>query len=153
MRVIRGYFKLQIVKITCMLHSRILLGLIVGAAAGVAVNTIWGGANPRVEWIVFQITEPVGELFLRLLLMTVIPLVFSSLVVGIAGVGDIRKLGRIGLKSFIYCVVISAISVAIGIGLANLVRPGKRVPQATADALVQRYSADASRRVQATSQT
>jgi len=110
-----------------MLHSRILLGLIVGAAAGVAVNTIWGGANPRVEWIVFQITEPVGELFLRLLLMMVVPLVFSSLVVGISGVGDIRKLGRIGLKCFVYTVVISAISVVIGISLANLVRPGQRI--------------------------
>ena len=84
-----------------MLHRRILLGLIVGAAAGVAANAIWGGANPRVEWLVFQITEPVGELFLRLLLMTVVPLVFSSLVVGISGVGDIRKLGRIGLKCLV----------------------------------------------------
>jgi len=153
MRVIRGYFKLQIVKITCMLHSRILLGLIVGAAAGVAVNTIWGGANPRVEWIVFQITEPVGELFLRLLLMTVVPLVFSSLVVGISGVGDIRKLGRIGLKCFVYTVVISAISVVIGISLANLVRPGQRIEPGTAQALVERYGADAGRRVQAAAQT
>jgi len=136
-----------------MLHSRILLGLIVGAAAGVAVNTIWGGANPRVEWIVFQITEPVGELFLRLLLMTVVPLVFSSLVVGISGVGDIRKLGRIGLKCFVYTVVISAISVVIGISLANLVRPGQRIEPGTAQALVERYGADAGRRVQAAAQT
>ncbi len=136
-----------------MLHSRILLGLIVGAAAGVAVNTIWSGANPRVEWIVFQITEPVGELFLRLLLMTVVPLVFSSLVVGISGVGDIRKLGRIGLKCFVYTVVISAISVVIGISLANLVRPGQRIEPGTAQALVERYGADAGRRVQAAAQT
>jgi len=136
-----------------MLHSRILLGLIVGAAAGVAVNTIWSGANPRIEWIVFQITEPVGELFLRLLLMTVVPLVFSSLVVGISGVGDIRKLGRIGLKCFVYTVVISAISVVIGISLANLVRPGQRIEPGTAQALVERYGADAGRRVQAAAQT
>src|SRR5881396_1156702 len=136
-----------------MLHRRILIGLIVGAAAGVAANAIWGGANPGVEWLVFQITEPVGELFLRLLLMTVVPLVFSSLVVGISGVGDIRKLGRIGLKCLVYTVVISAISVVIGISLANLVRPGERIAPATAQSLVARYGADAGRRVQAAAQT
>ncbi|PYS48918.1 MAG: dicarboxylate/amino acid:cation symporter [Acidobacteria bacterium] len=136
-----------------MSHSRILLGLVAGAAAGVAANVIWGGADRRVEWIVYQITEPLGELFLRLLLMTVVPLVFSSLVVGISGVGDIRRLGRIGLKCFVYTVVISAISVVIGISLANLVRPGQRIEPATARALVERYGADAGRRVQAAAQT
>src|SRR5439155_1248314 len=71
-----------------MSHTRILLGLLVGAATGVAVNAFFGGGDPRVEWFVVQFTEPIGELFLRLLLMTVVPLVFSSLVVGVAGVGD-----------------------------------------------------------------
>jgi DAACS family dicarboxylate/amino acid:cation (Na+ or H+) symporter len=85
--------------------------------------------------------------------MTVVPLVFSSLIVGVAGVGDIRQLGRIGFKCLAYTIVISAISVIIGIGLANLIRPGKRIQPATADALLQRYGADASRRVQAASQT
>jgi DAACS family dicarboxylate/amino acid:cation (Na+ or H+) symporter len=132
-----------------MSHTRILIGLVIGAAAGVAVNAFFGAGDPRVEWVVVQFTEPIGELFLRLLLMTVIPLVFSSLVVGVAGVGDIRRLGRIGLKCLAYTVVISAISVAIGIGLANLVRPGERVAPETAEALSQRYSADANRRVQA----
>jgi len=136
-----------------MLHTRILLGLVIGAAAGVTVNASFGGGNPRVEWVVVQFTEPIGELFLRLLLMTVVPLVFSSLVVGIAGVGDIRKLGRIGFKCLVYTVVISAISVMIGIGMANLIRPGKRVDPATAQALVERYGADASRRVEAASRT
>jgi dicarboxylate/amino acid:cation (Na+ or H+) symporter, DAACS family len=136
-----------------MSHTRILLGLIIGAGTGVAVNAFFGGGNPRVEWIVTQFTEPVGDLFLRLLLMTVIPLVFSSLVVGVAGVGDIRRLGRIGLKCLAYTIVISAISVALGIGLANFIQPGKRIDPATAEALVQRYSADADRRVQAAAQT
>jgi Na+/H+-dicarboxylate symporter len=76
-----------------------------------------------VVWIVDNITQPVGQLFLRLLLMIVVPLVFSSLVVGVAGIGDIRKLGRVGLKSFGYCLVISAISVVIGITLANTIKP------------------------------
>src|SRR5262245_65052728 len=132
-----------------MSYKRILAGLIIGAALGIAANAIFGGGDRRVEWAVFHITEPVGELFLRLLLMTVIPLVFSSLVVGVSGIGDIRKLGRIGLKCFVYTLIISAISVAIGISLANLVRPGERIDGGTAKALVERYSADAGRRVQA----
>src|SRR5438094_288503 len=109
---------------TAMSYTRILAGLVLGATLGIAVNALLGGTDRRVEWAVFHITEPVGELFLRLLLMTVIPLVFSSLVVGISGIGDIRKLGRIGLKCFIYTVIISAISVVIGIAMANLIRPG-----------------------------
>ncbi len=136
-----------------MLHRRILFGLFAGAAAGVTANTVWGGAHPGVERVVFNFTEPVGDLFLRLLLMMVVPLVFSSLVAGVSGMGDIRKLGRIGLKCLVYTIVISAISVAIGVGMANLVRPGKRVEPATAKALVDRYGAEAGRRVQAAAQT
>src|SRR5262245_43864280 len=125
------------------LHRRILLGLLIGVIVGLIVNVIFGGEDPRVAWTIRNITEPIGQLFLRLLLMTVIPLVFSSLVVGVAGIGEIRKLGRIGAKSFGYCVIISAISVMIGIGLVNLIRPGKRVDPATAAALEQRYGSDA----------
>src|SRR5687768_3090918 len=121
------------------LHARILFGLAIGAFAGIAANATLGGNNPRIEWFVSQITEPAGELFLRLLLMTVVPLVFSSLVVGVAGIGEIRKLGRIGLKCLLYTLVISAISVAIGLGLTNMLQPGKRLNPATAEALMARY--------------
>lgn len=130
------------------LHRRILLGLLVGVIAGLAVNAMFGGDHPRVVWTVRNITEPIGQLFLRLLLMTVIPLVFSSLVIGVAGIGDIRKLGRIGLKSVVYTIIISAISVLIGITAVNLIKPGKRVDPATATALEQRYGTDATKRIQ-----
>src|ERR1051325_6233209 len=70
------------------LHTRILIGLAVGVVAGITVNALVGGDHPRVMWVVTNITEPVGQLFLRLLLMIVVPLVFSSLVVGVAGIGD-----------------------------------------------------------------
>ncbi len=129
------------------LHTRILIGLAVGVLAGVTVNSVFGGDNPRVVWVITNITEPVGQLFLRLLLMIVVPLVFSSLVVGIAGIGDIRKLGRVGLKSFAYCLIISAISVVIGLTLANTIRPGKRIDAGTADMLKQKYGSKASTEV------
>jgi DAACS family dicarboxylate/amino acid:cation (Na+ or H+) symporter len=126
------------------LHTRIVIGLLSGLVAGLLANTTLGGSHPAVAWTVFHLTEPVGTLFLRLLLMIVIPLVFSSLVVGVAGVGDIRELGRVGLKTFAYTIVLSAISVLIGLVLANTIRPGKRIDAATAQGLQARYS-DAAR--------
>src|SRR6185295_11187222 len=121
----------------------------VGVLAGVAVNWKWGDQHPRVVWVVENFTNPIGQLFLRLLLMIVVPLVFSSLVVGVAGIGDIRKLGRVGLKSFGYCLVVSAISVVIGLTLANTIKPGKRIDPTTKAALEVRYSSDASKQVDA----
>ncbi len=134
------------------LHTKILIGLAVGVVAGISVNEILGGDHPKVVWMVDNITQPVGQLFLRLLLMIVVPLVFSSLVVGVAGIGDIRKLGRVGLKSFGYCLVISAISAVIGITLANTIKPGKRIDPNTAAALQQRYANDATKSVEAAKQ-
>jgi dicarboxylate/amino acid:cation (Na+ or H+) symporter, DAACS family len=130
------------------LHTKILLGLAIGVIAGIAVNRILGGDHRTVVWIVDNITQPVGQLFLRLLLMIVVPLVFSSLVVGIAGIGDIRKLGRVGLKSFGYCLVISAISAVIGIALANTIRPGRRIDPNTSTALQQRYASEANTEIE-----
>jgi len=130
------------------LHTRIFIGLAVGVVAGVGVNRVLGGEHPAVLWTLSNVTEPIGQLFLRVLLMTVIPLVFSSLIVGVAGLGDVRKLGRIGLKSFAYCAVISAISVIIGLVLVNVIKPGKRIKAATAAGLQERYAADARKRVE-----
>ncbi|HEV2704686.1 MAG TPA: dicarboxylate/amino acid:cation symporter [Pyrinomonadaceae bacterium] len=129
------------------LHTRIFIGLVVGVVAGVAVNRLYGGDDARVTATIYHVTEPIGQLFLRLLLMVVVPLVFSSLVVGVAGIGDIRRLGRVGLKAFAYTFVISAISVVIGLTLANTIRPGERLDAATRAGLEARYGADASKRV------
>ncbi len=131
------------------LHNRILAGLLIGSAAGIVTNLIYGGADPGVEWVVTNLADPIGQLFLRLLLLTVIPLVFSSLVVGVAGIGDIRALGRIGLKCLAYVLVLSGISVAIGLTLANTIQPGRRVAPETAAALEERYGDQAAKRVEA----
>jgi dicarboxylate/amino acid:cation (Na+ or H+) symporter, DAACS family len=131
------------------LHTRILIGLLVGVVAGVTVNQVVGGDNVWVVRIIDHVTNPVGQIFLRLLLMIVVPLVFSSLVVGVAGIGDVRKLGRVGLKSFAYCFILSAISVVIGLTLANTIRPGERIDPTTKAALEQRYGSDATKQVEA----
>jgi DAACS family dicarboxylate/amino acid:cation (Na+ or H+) symporter len=130
------------------LHTRILIGLGVGVIAGLGVNLAVGGENATVAWIIANVTEPVGTLFLRGLLMIVVPLIASSLVVGVAGIGDIRRLGRVGAKAFGYSLVISSISVLIGLVLANSIRPGDRVRPETAERLKARYGAEAAKRVE-----
>ncbi len=131
------------------LHTKILLGLLIGVVGGLAINWTLGGSNPNVVWLVENFTRPIGQLFLNLLLMIVVPLVFASLVVGVAGIGDIRKLGRIGLKSFAYTLIISAISVVIGLGLANTIRPGERIAPDIATQLKEKFSGGAKTSVDA----
>src|SRR5437879_5404095 len=130
------------------LHTRILIGLVIGVTAGLTLNILLGGKDGRVAWVVDNITEPIGQLFLRLLLMSVIPLVFSSLAVGVAGMGDIRKLGRVGIKAFAYTPVSSPVSDVIGLTPANTIKPGKRIDPATAAGLQERYGSAATKQVE-----
>lgn len=129
------------------LHTRILIGLIVGIVGGLIANLMLGGNHPALRSFVTEFAEPVGKLFPRLLSMTVAPLVFASLVLGVAGIGDFRKLGRVGAKSFAYCLMISAISVVIGLTLVNTIRPGKRIDPETARSLQERYAKESSQEV------
>ena len=134
------------------LHVRILLGLAAGAVLGSTARAVLGPDAPSLAWIIANVAEPVGQLFLRSLLMTVVPLVASSLIVGVAGIGDVRRLGRLGLRTVGFCLVISLVSVALGIFLANTVRPGLRVDPATRDLLMAEY-ADQSKQVAAPAAT
>ncbi|MBM4227865.1 MAG: dicarboxylate/amino acid:cation symporter [Gammaproteobacteria bacterium] len=134
------------------LHQRIFLGLAVGALAGLAVNT-WSEGAPWVTKVIDNITQPVGQIFLSLLLMVVVPLVFSSLALGVAGLGDMKRLGRVGVRSFLYCFVISAISVLIGLALANTFEPGRKLDPEVSSALQARYAQDAGQRVAAATST
>jgi dicarboxylate/amino acid:cation (Na+ or H+) symporter, DAACS family len=122
------------------LHIRILLGLVTGAVLGSTARAVLGPDSPSLAWVIANVAEPAGQLFLRSLLMTVVPLVVSSLIVGVAGIGDVRRLGRLGLRTVMFCLVISLISVALGIFLANTVRPGTRLDPATRDLLMAEYA-------------
>jgi DAACS family dicarboxylate/amino acid:cation (Na+ or H+) symporter len=105
------------------LHVRILIGAAIGAALGsLAAATLAG--TPTLEFVTRYIAVPMGQVFLRLLFMLVLPLVFSALVLGISEMGDLRKLGRVGLKTLAYTVVVSAIAVVLGLTLVNVMRPG-----------------------------
>jgi len=109
-----------------------LIGLAVGAGAGIAVNLAAGG-SPAAEWVVNNLTEPTGKIFINLLMMLVAPLLFAALVIGIGEI-DLAQLGRLGAKMFAYTVLISTVAVGIGIGLVNLVRPGDGAEELVAQA-------------------
>ena len=133
------------------LHLRILVGFVLGALGGAGARALFGDAlTPFVD----NVTEPAGKLFLRALLIIVVPLVFASLVLGVNGLGDLRKLGRVGAKTLAYTLVVSAISVVVGLVTANVVRPGERLSPETRASLVERYAGgakDVADKAQATS--
>ena len=104
-------------------HSKLLLALVVGAVTGLVARWAAGDA-PWLTWVLTNVTGPIGQVFLRLLFMLVVPMIFSALVMGVAEL-DLRHLGRIGLRSLAYTVVVSAIAVGIGITLVNVFRPGE----------------------------
>jgi DAACS family dicarboxylate/amino acid:cation (Na+ or H+) symporter len=104
------------------LHTRILIGMIAGALLGVLANLLVGGE--RLQAFVANVTYPAGLIFLRLIFMVVIPLILAAIILGVAELGDPRRLGRVGLKTLAFTLVLSAVSVLIGVTAANLVRPG-----------------------------
>ena len=109
------------------LHWLMLIGFVVGLGGGMAVNLLVGADAPWVVWVTSNITGPAGQIFLRLLFMLVIPLLFSALVVGVAEMGDLKSLGRAGIKTLLLTIVVSGIAVVIGLGMVNVFRPGDGV--------------------------
>jgi len=114
------------------LHRRMLVGLIGGALLGALAHALIArpeGAPPAdlapaVDWLLTWVAKPVGQIFLRLLFMLVLPIILAALALGVSGLGDARDLGRIGLKTLAYTVVVSAIAVFIGLTLVNVLQPG-----------------------------
>ncbi|MDD1444390.1 dicarboxylate/amino acid:cation symporter, partial [Dolichospermum sp. ST_sed3] len=121
------------------LHTKILLGLLFGLTSGLIVNALYP-ANQNVQWFVSNIAYPAGQIFLRMIFMIVIPLIFTAIVLGVADFKDIHKIGRVGIKSLLFTVVITAVSVLIGITLVNIVQPGARILAEDREALIQTLS-------------
>lgn len=110
-------------------HRRTLLGLGMGAGLGLLA----GALAPGSDWLsalVTYVTEPVGKLFIRSLLMLVIPILFSALVLGISelSLGDLK---RMGLRTLLYTVCVSVVASLIGLVLVNVLRPGSAISQTT----------------------
>ncbi|MGA8941760.1 MAG: cation:dicarboxylase symporter family transporter [Thermoactinomyces sp.] len=96
--------------------------IFIGLIFGIAVGAIFFG-NPSVE----RILQPIGDIFLRLIKMIVIPIVVSSIIVGVAGVGDIKKLGKLGGKTILYFEIITTVALLVGLLAANIFQPGNGI--------------------------
>ncbi|CAN5393617.1 dicarboxylate/amino acid:cation symporter [soil metagenome] len=115
------------------LHWLMLTGFAVGLGGGLSANFT---LHPDADWLPIAIAGTIGQLFLKLLFMMVIPLLFSALVVGVAEMGDLKSLGRAGIKTLLLTIVVSGIAVVIGLGMVNFFRPGDGVDPAIAAKLL-----------------
>ncbi len=105
-------------KLKISLASQILIGLVLGIAVGAI---FYGNANVQTY------LQPIGDIFLNLIKMIVVPIIISTLIVGVAGTGDMKQLGRLGGKTLIYFEVITTIAIIVGLLAANLFQPGAGV--------------------------
>ncbi|WP_044895930.1 dicarboxylate/amino acid:cation symporter [Bacillus alveayuensis] len=103
------------------LTVKILVGLFVGLIVGLVLNVTSPTLFDILNTIVFT---PLGQIFLNLIKMLVVPIVFFSIALGVAGLGDPKKLGRIGIKTISFFLVTTAIAITIGISLALVLQPG-----------------------------
>jgi DAACS family dicarboxylate/amino acid:cation (Na+ or H+) symporter len=120
------------------LHLKIVLGMLAGVIGGVLVQVT--GVDTATIASVNQWIKPIGDIFLRLIFMMVMPLIFCALILGVGELGDIKNLGRIGVRTLIYTVVVSMISVFIGIGMVQLVKPGSDIPDDSRAKLIEQYT-------------
>ncbi|TPV95652.1 MAG: dicarboxylate/amino acid:cation symporter [Myxococcales bacterium FL481] len=126
------------------LHTRILLGLVIGAAIGIGVNLGLGGDHAVVAFLNTYVAGPVGQVFLRMLFMIVMPLVFASISLGVAGIGDIRGVGRVGGKTLGFFLGTTVMAASLGLVIVSAVRPGELLDASTREGLLRTYANDAS---------
>src|ERR1700740_927552 len=104
------------------LTTIILIGMILGILVGYACHTLW--PDPKIAKTIADYISLMTDIFLRLIKMIIAPLVFSTLVVGVAHMGDTKSIGRIGAKAMIWFVCASLGSLLLGLVLVNIMRPG-----------------------------
>jgi DAACS family dicarboxylate/amino acid:cation (Na+ or H+) symporter len=149
------------------LHWKIVTGLLIGAIIGSVANFTWARMEPSTEktasWLIKDadgnktidgldfaardVAETAGKIFLRLILMVVVPLVVSALALGVVGIGDVRKLGRLGLRTLALTAILSAIAVCLGVTLVNAIRPGHLLQSEQRETLKARYADKAAKAV------
>ncbi|WP_353185422.1 dicarboxylate/amino acid:cation symporter [Parapedobacter lycopersici] len=123
------------------LHTKIFIGMVFGIAAGLIIKSL--GLSPATLDTIIHWVEPVGRIFMNLIFMMVIPLILSALILGIAEIGDVKKLGRMGMKLLIYTIVVSFVAVMIGITMVNVFNPGSTISEETREYLIGQFGSEA----------
>jgi DAACS family dicarboxylate/amino acid:cation (Na+ or H+) symporter len=135
------------------LHTKILIGLMIGIVGGLIANSLGasetGGAadansnglHDTLDTVIYW-AEGIGKIFLRLMLMVVVPMVFSALALAVVEIGDLSKLGRMGLKTLGFTAILSSSAVLIGIALVGVIRPGDALGESKRNEMRARFSDD-----------
>jgi DAACS family dicarboxylate/amino acid:cation (Na+ or H+) symporter len=131
------------------LHTKILLGLVIGAILGILANTQLGADHRVVLFVEKYLANPAGQIFLNLLFMIVIPLVFASIALGVAGLGDLKQVGRVGGKTLGYFLITTALSATLGLIAVRFFEPGGSLAPEIRSELLQAYAGDAASKMQA----
>lgn len=120
-------------------HLKILMGLATGIVLGLVLHVLKSkfGDNWQPFVVLTRIAEPIGLLFLRMMQMVVLPLVISALYLAVVDVGDLKRLGRIGLTTLLFTAILSFSAVIIGVVSVNVVRPGAALSEEARDRLAQ----------------
>jgi aerobic C4-dicarboxylate transport protein len=122
-----------------MKYLRILyLQVLIGLVAGIAVGAIWPGFGPTAKLL--------SDTFINMIKMVIPPIIFFIIVLGVAGTGKLKKVGRIGVKSVIYFEIVTTLALLIGLLVANMMRPGAGIDASAfqANGQVAQYSQQAS---------
>lgn len=133
------------------LANRILAGLAIGAVAGALVlllGGVWPGLLEGARALSTAVFDPLGQVFLRLLFFVVIPLVFASLALGVAQLGELSRLGPLAGRTFTLFSVNMAIAVALGLVMMNVVQPGASIDADTRERLVAEYGGVAEKHIE-----
>jgi dicarboxylate/amino acid:cation (Na+ or H+) symporter, DAACS family len=125
---------------------------VLGAVAGGMANALWGNTETLV-WAVETVAQPVGQVFLRMLFMVVVPLVFTSLVQGVTELGDVTRLGRMGLRTFSVFLATTLAAAILGLTLVNVVEPGLAIDPEVRSSLMEQFSGQAAVGIEAAGQT
>lgn len=137
------------------LPTKILLGLSLGGGLGITLNLLYAPAlgepaSPayqQVAWWADAVIKPFGDLFLRLLFMVVVPVVFCSLFLGVASIGSVSKIGRLGSRTLLWFLGTTSLAVVLGLALVRAIEPGKRMDPQVAEQVKAQYLTAAQERV------
>ena len=124
-------------------HTQILLGMILGLMAG-AVASMLGGESFIIDWI-----KQLGVIFINLLKMIAVPMIITSLIKGVADLGDITKFSKMGLRTVTLYLVTTVAAIAIGLTVVNVIQPGRKITEETRAELVATFQDDAGIKINA----
>lgn len=122
------------------LFAKIFIGMFLGAILGVIAQNSLGAGNPDLKWWVDEVANPVGQIFLRMIFMVVIPLLFSALVLGITELGDVRRIGRIGMRALGMTFLLTGVAVGLALLAVNTMKPGTGIAPAEREKMMAMYA-------------